>query len=430
MIADVLRGKSLSSVLPVALNKVAAPQRSLLQELCYGTLRWCPALERLLQLLLEKPLREKDLEVQALLACGLYQLRHMRTPHHAVINETVAATANLKRPWARALVNAVLRNYQRNCEDLERRVSTDQIVQTAHPAWLTDLIKQAWPELAETIFAANNARAPMTLRVNKTILARHEYLERLRESAITAQATKFSPDGITLESPVDVLDLPGFQQGMVSVQDEAAQLAAGLLDLHPGQRVLDACCAPGGKTCHILESEPELDSLLAIDQDSARLRRVRENLQRIQRAAELRSADCANLAEWWDGQLFQRILLDAPCSATGVIRRHPDIKLLRQPEDIAKLAATQLALMTALWPTLEPGGLLLYATCSVLPQENDQVVANFLHNETTASVEKINAGWGLNTTFGKQVLPAQGAMDGFYYARLRKVASDEVATPQ
>ena len=422
VIAKVLRGQSLSALLPEYSGKVDEKDRPLLKELCFGSLRWYPQIAIILKGLIEKPLREKDLEIQGLMASGIYQLMHMRIAEYAIINETVSAVGNLNRPWAKGLVNAVLRNFQRQQQDILDKEAENLVFQTAHPKWLLKKINDAWPsEIASQIIKANNQRAPMTLRVNDLHTSREDYLSTLEDAGIVASATDYSAQGVLLETPRDVTELPGFSDGDISVQDEAAQLAAHLLLLGSGQRVLDACCAPGGKTCHILESQPDLTSLLAIDLEPRRLVRVTENLERLGLEAELKAADANNLDRWWDGKAFDRILLDAPCSATGVIRRHPDIKILRKPADIDKLAALQTQILVSLWQTLKPGGILVYATCSVLPAENDQIIRGFITSQDDAQLMPIDAIWGIATDHGRQLFPLENGNDGFYYSRLKKL---------
>ena len=422
VIAKVLRGQSLTALLPEYSDKVDEKDRSLLKELCFGSLRWYPQIAIILKSLIEKPIREKDLEIQGLVTCGIYQLMHMRIAEHAIINETVAAVSNLNRPWAKGLVNAVLRSFQRQQQEILDNQTDNLVFQTAHPKWLLNKINEAWPsEIATQIIEANNQRAPMTLRVNSLRTSREDYLRTLEDAGIVASPTEYSAQGILLETPRDVTDLPGFGDGVISVQDEAAQLAAHLLLLESGQRVLDACCAPGGKTCHILESQPDLSSVLAIDLEQRRLVRVFENLERLRLAAKLVAADANDLDSWWDGNAFDRILLDAPCSATGVIRRHPDIKILRKPADIDKLAAIQTEILVSLWQTLKPGGILLYATCSVLPIENDQIIRGFIRSQDDAQLVPIDATWGITTDHGRQLFPLENGNDGFYYSRLKKL---------
>ena len=420
----VLNGKaSLNSSLPLQLDKVEARDRGLTQDLAFGTARWQPRLSALANKLLQKPFKAADADVEALLLVGLYQLLYTRIPAHAAIGETVGCADKLKKPWAKALLNAVLRNAQRESEALLAELERDPVVRTAHPRWLQKSLKAFWPEQWEAICAANNAHPPMILRVNRRHHSRDAYLQLLVEAGIEAQPCTFSQDGIVLAEACDVRNLPGFAEGWISVQDEAAQLAADLLDLAPGQRVLDACCAPGGKTCHILEVEPKLAGVVAVDLEAKRLVRVRENLERLGLSAELIAADGRDTATWWDGKPFQRILLDAPCSATGVIRRHPDIKLTRQPDDIAALATLQGELLDAMWPTLEVGGILLYATCSTLPTENTEVVEAFLARTPGARELDIAGQFGIKQPHGRQLLAQEGGHDGFYYAKLIKIAA-------
>jgi len=422
VLAHVLRGQSLSALLPKYASRVLEKERSLFKEICFGSLRWYPQIALLIKRLVEKPLREKDLEIQGLIACGIYQLMHMRTSEHAVVNETVAATKGLNRVWAKGLVNAVLRTFQREKASLLQEQLDNSVFQTAHPKWLLKKLEQAWsPDLAAKIVSGNNERGPMTLRVNTLRQTRDDYLERLKATDIIAERTQYSSVGITLEAAVDVLQLPGFEEGEISVQDEAAQLAASLLLLEPNQIVLDACCAPGGKTCHILETEPGIKSLLAIDSEPRRLLKVEENLDRLKLQSDLKAADASDLDAWWDKTPFDRILLDAPCSATGVIRRHPDIKILRKPSDIDKLAEIQATLLERLWQTLANEGILVYATCSVLPEENDQVVKAFVGSREDVEIMTIDASWGEITDCGRQLFPTTDGHDGFYYARLRKI---------
>ena len=423
-LAAVLNGKaSLNSSLPTQLDKVEDRDRGFTQDLAFGTARWQPRLSALAAKLLQKPFKAADADVEALLLVGLYQLLYTRVPAHAAIGETVGCADKLKKPWAKALLNAVLRRAQRESEALLAELEHDPVVRTAHPRWLQKSLKAFWPEQWEAICAANNAHPPMILRVNRRHHTRDAYLDLLSEAGIAARACVYSRDGIILDAATDVRSLPGFAEGWISVQDEAAQLAADLLDLAPGQRVLDACCAPGGKTCHILEAEPALAGVVAVDLEAKRLVRVRENLERLGLSAELIAADGRDTATWWDGKPFQRILLDAPCSATGVIRRHPDIKLTRQPDDIAALALLQGELLDALWKTLEVGGILLYATCSTLPTENTEVIEAFLARTPGARELDLATAAGIKQPHGRQLLAQEGGHDGFYYAKLIKIAA-------
>lgn len=421
LIAELLRHKgSLASLLPQYQQRVPERDKGLLQELCYGSLRWQPRLDAYLGQLVTKPLKAKDGDIQALLLLGLYQLTDTRIPDHAAIGATVEAAKTLKKPWASGLINGVLRRFQREREALEAKLATDARFVTAHPQWLIDCLKNAWPESFAQVIEGNNSHPPLTLRLNLKRASRQDYIAQLANLGLTARPTPFSPQGLILEQTPDLQTLPLFAEGGISVQDEAAQLSAGLLDLAPGQRVLDACAAPGGKTGHILETQPDLAQLVALDLEERRLKRVRENLARLGLEAQVVCGDAGQPQAWWDGEPFDRILLDAPCSATGIIRRQPDIKLLRGPADITKLARLQARLLDALWPLLAPGGKLLYASCSVMPEENSQQIQAFLARHSDAQEEPITADWGQAQDCGRQLLPSKEGHDGFYYARLRK----------
>ncbi len=425
-LAAVLAGKaSLASSLPTQLERVSDRDKGLVQELAFGTARWQPRLSALALALLSKPFRKADQDVEALLLVGLYQLLYTRIPAHAAIAETVGCATALKKPWAKGLLNAVLRRAQREAETLLPTLEKDPVVLTAHPRWLQKSLKAFWPDDWLAICEANNSHPPFTLRVNQRVTSRDAYLAELLDCGIAGQATPFSKDGITLATACDVTALPGFADGAVSVQDEAAQLAADLLMLEPEQRVLDACCAPGGKTCHILESQAQLREVVAIDLEPQRLDRVKASLERLKLKASIVAGDARAVDQWWDGQVFQRILLDAPCSATGVIRRHPDIKLTRQTDDIAALAQLQGELLDALWPTLAENGILLYATCSTLPTENTEVIAAFLQRTSDAQELPFQAAFGKAQPHGQQLLAQVGGHDGFYYARLIKQAATQ-----
>ena len=410
-------GQSLTAALENQLPKLNDHQdRAFVQALCYGVIRHYYALTCTLQQLLDKPLKTKDGDIQALLLVGLYQLQHMRVKSHAAVSETVSATRH--KPWAKSLVNAVLRNYLRDAENL--RCHTDRPATLNHPDWIIDVLEQNWPDQATQIMAANDRAAPMSLRVNLLRGSREDYLKRLQQLDINAQISTYSLAGIVLDHPINVEQLPGFTEGLVSVQDLAAQLAAELLDVKPGQRVLDLCAAPGGKTAAILEQQPDLQSLLAIDVDAHRLKRVNDNLQRLNLQAETLAADASRPDTWADNKQFDRILLDAPCSGFGVIRRHPDIKILRRASDIETLQALQYKILNAAWQLLAPGGILLYATCSILKPENEQQIAKFLASHPDASELTIEADWGMARPHGRQILPGDNQMDGFYYAKLGK----------
>ncbi|KTT53855.1 16S rRNA methyltransferase [Pseudomonas oryzihabitans] len=422
-LAAVLAGRaSLGSSLPEQLAKVDPRDRALAQDLAFGTARWQPRLSLLAEKLMDKPFKAGDRDLEALLLIGLYQLFHTRIPAHAAIGETVGCVDKLKKSSAKGLLNAVLRRAQREYDSLLPALEHDPAARLAHPRWLQKALKARWPEHWEAIATANNLHPPLILRVNRRQGSRDAYLAELAAAGIDAVPCAFSADGIRLLQPQDVTALPGFAAGRLSVQDEAAQLAAELLELAPGQRVLDACAAPGGKTCHLLEREPGLAEVVALDADAGRLQRVEQNLARLGLTARTLAADGRAVADWWDGTPFQRILLDAPCSATGVIRRHPDIKLTRQASDIAPLVQLQGELLDALWPTLEVGGILVYATCSVLPEENSSNLAAFLARTPGARELDIPAPWGLAQPHGRQLLPQPDGHDGFYYCKLIKIA--------
>jgi len=423
VIDQVTDGRSLSDILEVALLKVKdSRDRAFIQAICYGVCRFYSRLDVILSHLLKKPMLAKDSDVHALILVGLYQLTEMRVPEHAAVSETVNATEKLKKPWARGFVNAILREYLRRQEEIKGLIKDEMEAEYAHPAWWIKSAKAAWPAQWQSILEANNAHPPFAIRVNHQHLSREDYLNRLNADAVSAIVIPETKEGLILESAMPAMELPGFASGDVFVQDGAAQLAVDLLELRPELSVLDACAAPGGKLTHILEREPNL-SVIAIEKDGTRLRSIKENLTRLQLKAECICHDVFDTDKWWDGKAFDRILLDAPCSASGVIRRHPDIKLLRQATDIKALAETQLEMLAALWPLLKPGGLLLYATCSFFPEENTQVIKRFFAAYTDAAEEKIQADWGLACEVGRQILPGMHHMDGFYYARIRKAIS-------
>jgi 16S rRNA (cytosine967-C5)-methyltransferase len=394
--------------------------RGLLQSLASGSARQAWHYQVVLRPLLAKPPNEPLID--ALLLVGAYQLLALRIPDHAAISETVEAARQLGKEKLTGFINGVLRRLLREREHL---LAQAEGAAHAHPQWLLKALKSDWPESWPQIIAANNEISPITLRVNRRHGSRETYLARLAAAGIAAVACRHAPDGVRLADTQDVRALPGFAEGDFSVQDEAAQLAALLLAPAPGHRVLDACAAPGGKTTHLLEAQPEIGSLLALDVDAQRCRRIDENIARLQlQGPEVRvvAGDAATPARWSDGRLFDRILLDAPCTATGVIRRHPDIKLLRKPEDVGPTAQQQAALLDVLWHQLAVGGRLLYATCSVLKDENERNIANFLRRTPSAREIVIDASWGEARPQGRQWLPKVGENDGFYYALLEKTA--------
>jgi len=420
VVAQVLEGASLSVALPPLLGELPVQERALAQELSYGALRWGPRLQAVIDRLLHKPVRGKDREVLALLWVGLYQLLYTRVPEYAAVAGTVAAARILNKPWAAGLVNAVLRGFQKRRDALLTEVDGEDAAALAHPSWWVATLRAGRPAEWRDIAAANNERPPMTLRVNRRRGSRDEYMRMLTAAGWRATVAPHTGEGLILDQPLDVAHLPGFSEGWVSVQDGAAQLTAQLLDSQPGERILDACAAPGGKTGHLLELQPALAELVAVDDDATRMARVKENLERLGLQASLVVEDAGAVQRWWDGVPFDRILLDAPCSGSGVIRRHPDIKYLRRASDIAVLAADQQRLLTALWPLLRRGGMLLYVTCSVLPEEDELQVQSFLEAHDDACEEPLAVTWGVALRHGRLVLPGMDGMDGFYYASLKK----------
>ena len=420
VISDVLRHHhSLNGILKVAQTALPDNETSFCQQLCYGVLRWQPQLQAIADQLLSKPLKAKDSDINALLLCGLYQLRAMRLPEHAALSETVNACAALGKPWAKGLVNASLRNYQRNQTEFDNNALVNESAQFAHPDWLIQQTKADWPAHWQTVLDANNQQPPMFLRVNQQHHSRDQYLNILEQENIPANAVEHLDKAILLESPCDVYQLPGFTDGHVSIQDAAAQRVAAILDIKPQQRILDACAAPGGKTCHILEIEPSND-VLALDIDPKRLTQITQNTDRLKLQVSLKAADAAETENWWDGQRFDRILIDAPCSGTGVIRRHPDIKALRRPTDIASLVEKQRQLLEKLWPLLNTDGLLIYTTCSIIKQENEQQIIDFLDRHPDAEECELTPEPATRRPAGYQRLPGENQFDGFFYACLRR----------
>ncbi|WP_342227553.1 16S rRNA (cytosine(967)-C(5))-methyltransferase RsmB [Rickettsiella endosymbiont of Rhagonycha lignosa] len=423
IISRVLKEKiSLKDALSAGVNaNINSRDRAFIQELCYGVIRWYAPLRQLCTYLLKKPLNASDQDVYALLLIGLYQLNYLRTSPHAAVHETVQGARELHKVWAVPLINGVLRSFQRQKVSLLKKLPKDS--HFAHPDWLIKKLQHAWPNEWQTILAANNHLPPMSLRVNLLKITRKDYVQKLKDKGITGHLSELSATGIILDESCPVIKLPGFMEGEISIQDTAAQLATSLLLLKPGQKVLDACAAPGGKTTHILESQSDLLSCVAVDSDAIRLSKVKDNLNRLSLSdtkVQLLCAKAQNLKSIWKEGLFDRILLDAPCSGTGVIRKHPDIKLLRREEDIGKLAEQQYQLISSLWEILKPDGVLLYVTCSVLPEENSDVLIRFLSHHSDAKEEVLDESWGIACSIGRQIFPKIHGPDGFYYARLRK----------
>ncbi|HYM36165.1 MAG TPA: 16S rRNA (cytosine(967)-C(5))-methyltransferase RsmB, partial [Steroidobacteraceae bacterium] len=416
-------GKSLDALL-VHLDG-SAQDRGLLRSLVYGTIRSQIRLEAVLAKLSSRPPRELDPQLHALLLVGLFQLLHTDIAAHAAVAETVEATRALRQPRTAGLVNAVLRRCQREGKMLTAQIDQDSALRTAHPPWLVEHLRRDWPHSYLDILDANNQHPPMWLRVNARQVGVDAYLQRLRTAGLDATRSEFSPEALLLKSPTDVHALPGFAAGDVSVQDAAAQLSVHLLEPQAGERVLDACAAPGGKACHLLELQPRIGELVALDISAERLRKVGENLARLKLAATQIVGDAADPKSWWDGRPFDCILLDVPCSATGVIRRHPDIKLLRRASDIPNLSKAQAQILRCSWPLLKPGGRLLYSSCSALQAETSDVVAEFLAEQGDASdiTAKVCETLQLpraESHPGLAIRAGQAQMDGFYYACIVK----------
>jgi len=408
------QGQSLSAILPGLQKPVSDKDRSLLQELCFGVLRVLPQLEFCIQKLMERPMTGKQRPLHYLLMVGLYQLIHTRIPAHAALAETVEGAVALKRPQLKGLINGVLRQFQRQQEELlAAAAQTDS--RYWHPSWLLKRVQTAYPEHWQQIIDANNQKPPMWLRVNRLHHSRDAYLALMQQAGLDAEPHEEYSDALRLLTPCAVTQLPGFEHGWVTVQDASAQGSVDLLDPQAGDRILDLCAAPGGKTTHILEAAPDA-KVLAVDVDPQRLLRVHENLQRLGLKAEVKQGDGRTPELWCGDQQFDRILLDAPCSATGVIRRHPDIKWLRRDRDIDELCQLQKSILAAIWPHLKSGGTLVYATCSILPQENQQQVMAFLQEHPEAQLVET----GDLAQPGRQNLPHPEQGDGFFYAKLIK----------
>jgi len=408
------KGQSLSTALPAAQQSIKDRDHPLLQEICYGSLRYLPRLETIANELMDNPLKGNKRVFHHLILVGIYQLSFMRIPAHAAVGETVEATKSLRGQSLSGLINAVLRNYQRRQQELDQLSIRHDAGKYGHPSWLLKLIQNAYPDKWQSVIEANNSKAPMWLRVNEKHHSRDEYLSLLENENIIATIHSQARNALKLDKPCDVNNLPGFDKGWVSIQDAAAQLSVDYLKPNDGELILDCCAAPGGKTAHILE-RTETSKIVAIDSDNTRLKRVHENLNRLNLKAKIICGDARTPKQWWSEEKFDRILLDAPCSATGVIRRHPDIKWLRREHDIDTLAKLQSEILDVMWQQLKAGGTMVYATCSITPQENVQQVIQFLKRTDNAKLI------GSDTeTPGIQILPGEEDMDGFYYAVLLK----------
>ena len=425
-VARVLReGVTLDAALKDALVAADPKLFASVRSLSYGAVRGYFRHEAILMKLLSTPVRSLDFLVRALLSVALYELEDERTPEYAVVDAAVQTAKATDAVRASGLINAVLRRYLRERKAIDIEIGRKPATRHAAPIWLADRLRADWPVRWTQLLAASDSQAPMWLRVNSRQTSTAAYLEELAVAGIAARAEQRVPFAIVLDSPCDVNELPGFSAGKVSVQDLGAQCAVFPLGLAPNQRVLDACAAPGGKTALIAEREPGLQKLVAVDIDPHRLVRVRENLSRGTLGAQVVGGDSVRPDEWWDGEPFDRILLDAPCSGLGVIRRHPDIRLRKSPSDIDKLPALQLRLLNASWNMLAPGGRLVYVTCTVTRSENHDVIAAFLAATADAALLPVESwlGWpglGEADELGRQILPGEAGADGFYYAALTK----------
>ena len=412
-VAEVLAGRNLDRVLKKIWSQhgatLTASEHGAIQDISFGSLRFYGELKAILAKLVSRPLQDQD--VFTLLVVTLYQLRHSKAASHAIVDHAVKTVEAIGKPHLKGFVNAVLRNYSRQADALSAAIQHDLEAQYSYPAWWIEKIRSQYPDQWQSILAIGNQHPPMTLRVNRRKCEAKIYLQRLADAGIGAALGEI--DAIILAHPIAVDRLPGFADGVVSIQDQGAQYAAHLLDLAPGQRVLDACAAPGGKTGHILELADV--ELTAIDKDAKRLSQVSDSLSRLNFKAKVQSANATDLGKWWDKQSFDRILCDAPCTASGVVKRHPDIKWLRRPADVASFAQQQAQLLAALWQTLTPGGKLLYATCSIFADENQGQVATFCRQHSDAELLPLRGA----SAEGLQLLPS-GASDGFFYALLRK----------
>jgi 16S rRNA (cytosine967-C5)-methyltransferase len=424
IVGEVLaNGRSLDELLAAEHDEGSA--RGLKRSLCYGTLRWHYRIAAVLNVLASRPPEQLDPRLRALLEVGLYQLMSGETAPHAAVSETVSAARALGFDKAAGFVNAVLRRFQREHEALLHAVDRDLSIRTAHPRWFVDALRRERGEATADVLDANNGHPPLWVRIHRGRASVDEAVAALEAAGFTATRHPLAPDALQVEPPTDVRSLPGFAEGRLSVQDAAAQLAVELLDPGAGERILDACAAPGGKTCHVLERTGEAAEVTALDVSAPRIGRVRDNLARLGLEASVRVADVADVPQWWDGRPFDRVLLDVPCSATGVIRRHPDIKVLRRATDIPALARRQAQLLEAAWRVVRPGGRLLYTSCSVLAAENERVVEGFL-GRTEGALDltpTLTASWPPRPGQrgpGYQVLPGESGMDGFYYACLAK----------
>lgn len=409
--------KQLNRVLAHVRTTFDSKDQQLISEIVHGVVRWYWQLDAIAAALLKKPMQAKDRNVYFLLLVGLYQLKYMRIPPYACVSETVNAVSAMNKPWAKGLVNAVLRTYIRNSD----RASVDKSNMTgrySHPQWMIDLIRCEWPQHWVEILQANNTRPQMTLRVNLKKCAVEQYLSKLAECGIEAHADETSEVGIRLTKRIRVSKLPDFDQGEVSVQNTASQLVSPLMDIQPGHRVLDACSAPGGKLMHMMEVQPEISDIVAIDVDQSRCLDIRENLKRCRQNAIVLCEDATHPEDWWDGIPFDRILVDVPCSALGIVNKHPDIKHHRSLQDLEGFAKQQQDLLEALLPLVKKGGKLVYTTCTIIASENQTQIAQAVKRHCEFKLEELSSRYGLPTGCGRQRLQGIHDSDGFFYSSL------------
>lgn len=418
---QVMAGQSLNQVISPLQDRVDTGDQAFMRDMTMGSCRHFQRLNALAKILLAHPFDEADQDLHALLVVGLYQLEIQKKAPHAAVHASVDVCDELGKGYAKSVINACLRRYCREYQQLTPPLDNNPVTATSHPKWLVKMLAQAWPEDVDHILAANNQIPSLCLRVNPQQGSREAYLEQLHHNGIEACSASFSSQGIYLAESCDVTQLPGFSDGYISIQDEAAQLAAQLLQPAAGEYILDACAAPGGKTCALLEQA--LCTVTALDIDEKRLARVNDNLSRLHLKANVICGDMATPDDWWDGKPFDAILLDVPCSATGVIRRHPDIKLLRRRDDIGTLVELQQRLLGIAWRLLKPGGRLLYATCSVLPQENTEQIERFIAENGDSQLQSLDKPWGKACNAGRQLFPRHQGHDGFYYALIYKAAN-------
>ncbi len=415
-----LQSSSLKYTLKAQLRDCPEQQRPFLQELCYGSMRHLTQLDAFLEVLSPKKIKAKDQDIKATILIGLYQLYKLNTSDHAAISETVDVCLLLNKRWATGFVNATLRRFQREQAELESSLASNNSFVFNHPEWYIEKLKHNWPSQWQDILHANDQHPPLTLRVNTKLVSRETLMETLSEEGIDTYKTEHSQYGITLSKATDIVSTQVFQDGLISVQDEAPQLAADLIDPKPNDLILDACSAPGGKLLHLLELAQSMDvEVQGLELEQHRADRIVENFERLGLDCHIHIAD-ATEKDWWDGRLYNKILLDTPCSATAVIRRNPDIKVMRKSEDIHQLAKLQKQILTNMWSMLAEGGTLVYATCSIFKQENERLIASFCKEHEDAKHIPIDADWGEQREYGRQLFPVVDKHDGFYYAVLSK----------